>query len=408
MYELLRKNPTFGKLTGINLLSKIGDKLFYTALLSAAAAMEEASLAVLVVSVSETLPILFSFFLGGLADRKRRKTAHLIINSLIRGILYLSVFGLLYFQNSFLVIVGISLLNFCSDILGNYSAGLAAPFTKLLVKDEDLEQAQSFTNTGSQLINIMGNFLGSVLLSLFLMKDLALLNAGIFFAVGLGFYVIKKSLSVGEERLKVPDMTTSLVKSALNTLRLLYHQRKLFNDLLQLALMNGFFGGIMPIFVLFLAASQKQVFSTPITISIFSIVTTGLVIIGNILSPTFWQKTSNVRLANCSAIGIVLCAFGLFAQQMGVVLVGNAIVSFLTGLMAPRFSAQIVRYFPAELMGSVISTVNGILVIIPPITALLFPLLAMSTLETAYLGIVFYALLIWLINYFLKGVKKNQ
>ncbi|MHC5249280.1 MFS transporter [Enterococcus sp. LJL90] len=406
MLNLIRNNPLFGKLTGINLVSKIGDKLFYTALLAAAASIQEANIAVMVVSVSETLPIFFNLISGGLADRTRNKSFYLVLTSIIRGLLYLSVFGLLFFESSLAIIMGIAALNFFSDLLGNFSSGLVAPFTKLLVADQDLEMAQSLTNTGSQLINITGNFLGSFLLTFFFMNDLALVNALLFFFVALGFFLIRKALNESEINLSRVSTKTSLVQTALQTLKKLYHQKKLFNDLLQLALMNGFFGGMTPIFVLFVTESQQIVYSTPMTISLFSIVTTGFVIGGNILSPRVWQNVKNRTMSNIAAGGMIICTAGLIAQNLLIVLVGNGIISFLSGLMAPRFSAMIVRIFPAESMGSIMSTVNGLLVVIPPITALLFPLLAMNSLLSAYLGILIYAFFIIIINSFLKIIPK--
>ncbi len=69
MFNFFKKNKLFTQLASINLVSKIGDKLFYTAMLTTATSLPDGSIAVMVVSASETLPILISLFLGVVADR---------------------------------------------------------------------------------------------------------------------------------------------------------------------------------------------------------------------------------------------------------------------------------------------------------------------------------------------------
>ena len=87
MFKFIRKNASFAQLASINLFSKTGDRLFYTAMLTLAA-LPEANLAVMIVSISETLPVLLSFLLGSLADRRNNKIELLINNSFFRTFLY--------------------------------------------------------------------------------------------------------------------------------------------------------------------------------------------------------------------------------------------------------------------------------------------------------------------------------
>lgn len=58
--------------------------------------------------------------------------------------------------------------NFISDLAGNYSSALVTPFTKNLVKAEDMEQAQGIISMTTQLINVLATFAGATLLSFFL------------------------------------------------------------------------------------------------------------------------------------------------------------------------------------------------------------------------------------------------
>lgn len=91
MRYFFKNNKLFSRLVGINLLSKVGDRLFYTAMLTVAASLQDASLAVMVVSASETLPILISLFLGPIADKQEQKLRQLVSSSLFRVLMYLGI-----------------------------------------------------------------------------------------------------------------------------------------------------------------------------------------------------------------------------------------------------------------------------------------------------------------------------
>ena len=80
MIEFIRNNKLFSKLAGINLVSKVGDRLFYTAMLTIATSLPSGGIAVMIVSASETLPILLSLFLGVVADKQKNKVRLLIIS----------------------------------------------------------------------------------------------------------------------------------------------------------------------------------------------------------------------------------------------------------------------------------------------------------------------------------------
>lgn len=81
----------------------------------------------MIVSVSETLPILLGFVLGNIADRQQNKIKDLINNSLVRTFIYFIIGLLCKYQATFVLLLGIALMNFISDLLGNYSSALITP-----------------------------------------------------------------------------------------------------------------------------------------------------------------------------------------------------------------------------------------------------------------------------------------
>ncbi|MDN6736294.1 MAG: MFS transporter [Tetragenococcus koreensis] len=201
MFKFIRKNASFAQLASINLFSKTGDRLFYTAMLTLAASLPEANLAVMIVSISETLPVLLSFLLGSLADRRNNKIELLINNSFFRTFLYLFIGLLFNYSTTFPLVLCIAALNFVSDLSGNYSSALVAPFSKLLVQPKDMQRAQGIISITAQLVNIVATFAGSILLTFFIAGTIAYINAMLFFIVGISYIFIRSKLLVVEKDL---------------------------------------------------------------------------------------------------------------------------------------------------------------------------------------------------------------
>ena len=113
MQKLYQTEPLFFKLASITLFSKIGDRLFYTALLSGATLLTtHRGLAVIIISLSETLPLLLGFILGSLADQCLNKLKALSQTSLLRCFFYLVISLLAGYSTTFTFILMIAWLNF--------------------------------------------------------------------------------------------------------------------------------------------------------------------------------------------------------------------------------------------------------------------------------------------------------
>ncbi len=395
MFTLIKNNKLFTKLTGINLISKVGDKLFYTAMLTTASSLPQANLAVMIVTVSETLPILFSFLLGNISDQMQQKTKNIMSNALLRATIYFIIGLLFHYNHTLKLLIIMASLNFLSDLLGNYSSALVAPFSKILVPQEEMGEAQSLVSLSSQLVNVLANFAGSFLLAIFLVSTVAYINSFIFFLVAIGYALIRKKLVIEEQRIPVQLTKENIFRTTVKTFSSIFKNKTVFNELTQLALINGFFGGITPIFVMYLNIHPQQIISSnAITISLFSGLITIFMIIGNTLSPTYLKKISNKRLAIFANIFIVLTVLGLLGANLLSILFCVSCISFFIGIISPRFTANIINQYPAEKLGGIVTTVNSLLVVVPPITGLIFPALALINIQIAYTCFLIYGLLL--------------
>lgn len=389
MHKFLQTNPLFVKLTSILLFSKIGDRLFYTALLSSAALTAHSDLAVMLVSLSETLPLLFGFILGTFADRCPNKTLRLVQAGWARTLIYLGI-GLIFDDPVTLaLIITATLLNFCSDLGGVYSTALITPFTKILVPTTEMQQAQGFLSIGTQIFNVLATFLGSFLLIFISSQQLALVNSLIFLIVTLSFQSLSSKLHSTQRELP-QQATVSLGKALRQNLHTLYHDRLLFSILIQLTLLNGFFGGLTPLFALLAKDSQQLTkLALPLKLALLSGVITVAMILGDLYCTKLFTKTCLPQLALLADILTIFSAGAFFLQNIYLILVTSGVTAFLLGIIAPRFSAQILNTFSVTQLGGITAIINSCLVIMPPLTSLLFPLLANFGL--AYSGLIIYS-----------------
>ncbi len=399
MLSIMKQHRLFAQLTSINLLSGIGDRLFYTAMLTLAASLPQADLGIMIVTVSESLPILFSFLLGNLADRMPHKSQKLLRNALGRAAIYLVIGLLIRYDSTLKIIVMMAALNFLSDLLGNYSSALGAPFIKLLVPAKNMESAQSLVSLTSQLVAVAANFAGSFLLGIVMISSIAYINSAVFMVTAIGYALIQKKLADKETTITMASSHENILATTLKTITKIVKNRPVCHDIMQLALVNGFFGGLTPVFVMFLNQHPEQViFSNAMTISLLSGLSTLFIIIGNILSPIKLRQFSNKQLMTFADSFICLTAVGFLMSNLLSILLAMSGLSLLIGMILPRFTANIISSYPPENLGGIMTTVNSLLVLAPPLTGLLFPAIALVNLKIVYLCFLGYGIGVMLIG----------
>lgn len=398
MRYFFKNNKLFSRLVSINLLSKVGDRLFYTAMLTVAASLQDASLAVMVVSASETLPILISLFLGPIADKQEQKLRQLVSSSLFRVLMYLGIAFIFRYPPTVMLIFLAAFFNLLSDVSGNYSTALFSPFTKTLVKPENMQEAQGLVSLGTQLVTILSTFIGASLLLVFSESSLAATNAIVFLIVAIFYWMIHPQLKMYES-----NMTISKEKNAFRVVKENFKSfltdHVFFINLVQLAMLNGFFGGLTPLFALFIKENcELATLSKPLKISILSGIITFFMIIGNVLTNKIFKKQSIFIINILADLAILLVGLGFVMNSIWIIWGGNAFLAFLLGIVSPRFSADVVNRYPVERIGGIVTSVNSLLVLAPPVTSLIFPTLSTISIHLAYIGLLAYAVLLILFS----------
>ncbi|AEA01710.1 MULTISPECIES: MFS transporter [Aerococcus] len=406
MINFIKNNKLFVRMTGINFLSKIGDNLFYTAMLSAAIILPNSKLAVLIVSISESLPILISIFFGVIADKQKGKINQLIGSSLFRSLMYICISIIFRYPQSLLLLLLASFMNLLSDISGNYATALFSPFTKTMIAPQDMETAQGFVSVGTQLVAVFATFTGSLLLTIYSKSMLAIINASIFLLIAFLYYLLKPSLKAQGFKIKsfTNTKTLSIVKENLTSF---ISNHSLLINLIQLAMLNGFFGGQTPLFALFIEENNQLNFlSNPFKIALLSGIITLSMILGSSLTTYILKKQSIFHINILSDCFIVIIAMAYLYNNIWGILVGNSCLAFLLGIVSPRFSANVINQYPVDRLGGVITVINAFLVIIPPLTSVIFPMISTINLKLAYICLIAYALILIIISVLTNKIAK--
>lgn len=190
----LLKNRLFMIGFASDMLSNFGDVMYYLALMAYVLQLPDPKLAIALVSVSETLPILTGFVMGYWADRTPDKVKTILQTLLFRVFLYVLVGFVMGFEPGLWVVLVASVINFLSDISGQYENGLFTPLSLRIVSDEDRSDSIAFRQAVASILNIGFQSVGAVLVSLMTYQALAFVNAATFALSALILFTIRSSL----------------------------------------------------------------------------------------------------------------------------------------------------------------------------------------------------------------------
>ncbi|HFI0614008.1 TPA: MFS transporter, partial [Streptococcus suis] len=163
-----------------DLISNFGDTLYYLALMNYVLLLPDTKFALGMITASETLPILAGLFIGIWADKTKNKLDTILATLLVRVGLYTLVGFLMGFTPALWVVAVVCVINFLSDLAGQYENGLYMPVSLRVVAAEDRETAMAFKMTVKNLLQIAFQASGAILIGFMSYQNLAFFNAGTF------------------------------------------------------------------------------------------------------------------------------------------------------------------------------------------------------------------------------------
>lgn len=381
--SIIKKYPLYQKIILNNFISTLGDSMYYIALMTYAAQFTNSSLAITIVSLSESIPFIFASPLGSLADMSEHKATKICYSGLIRGVLYLSVGFLIGFQQSMMLLVGISLINFISDNVGKFSNSLFYPFVPLIVEQDDLEEAQGLNGAISNIVAIIAQFVGAYLLGLFSYQLLAVINSMTFFATALIVLSMKKSLDTLEkEHLdKHENISLSAIwKQMVFAIKETTKNKQFFKLILVFAGLNGLSSAISPLLSIILAKDSALIIdSFSFTFALIQGLTSIGVILGSLFGTKLFKRLELEQFTQLILFFMALLVCSILLKNIYLLLGFQFILGLLIGILNPKFNAKLMKEIPLDKLATIAGGVSTMLMFFPPITIFIF-----TTLATAF------------------------
>lgn len=358
--QLLRHNPLYRTLLTSGAVSALGDSIYYIALLTYASRFPKPSLAILLVSLSETLPGVLSVFLGVLSDRTAAKARRLVATFWLRGGCCILIGLLMGLDSAWPLLLAIVLLNFVSDVTGRYAASLQFPFMVQVVEDRQLEQASGLNSAVQRVMGVLSQWAGSFLILWFSFRTLAWLNGATFAAGGIMLGLILKQLiqvekagAPGAEEGPIPakapfwnQMKQSIV--------LLTANKRVFPVVIQVTLVNAALFPLSALFSMYVAAGGGFVVrSFSFSIALFSTVGSVGVILGNLASAGLCKNTALRKIIGWSYGSVLGYCAGLFLHMPVLALFMYTLACACVGLLSPKYGALFARNVDRQQLASV-------------------------------------------------------
>ncbi|PXY86000.1 MFS transporter [Lactobacillus melliventris] len=390
--DIFLRNTNYRKFSLASWLSSAGNILFYLALMTYASRLKNYSLALSLIAITESLPNLIQSLSGYLADRTKNKYHVIVWLAIIRFALYLLV-GLLFATNIsgwnlVLLVIG---LNFISDLSGKYSGGLQTPLIVSLVGENEMSEAQGFTNGISQLITMIAQFAGSGLLLFMSYSGLAIVNAITFLVAGIiyaniGMNVKKQEVNKQPEEVNTQKFGATIVSS----LKQVKQANGLLTIVLVIALLNGLLSTVEPLISIVLAGNKNMLIGNySFTIAVVSTVAAIGMASGSAIGTKIFKNTSLFLIVLADTIATITLAIAIIYGNIFASLFCLTILGFLAGIVSPKLLQWLVTTVDRKILSSSVGLLNTILVMAGPLTTTVFTSIASATNITyALYGII--------------------
>lgn len=359
----LLSNKLFISLFSADMLSNFGDGLYYLALMNYVALLPDPKLGLAAVSLSETLPMLFSFAIGIKADQSKKKLELILGTLLLRVGLYSLVGLLMGLSPSLWVVLVASLINFVSDLAGQYENGLYSPIGLRIVAAEDREQAAAFRSTFSSLLGLVFQASGAVLVGLMSYQSLAFFNAGTFAVVALIMLGLRPAIQhlLDRDPIKVVKQTEAkqsifvdMWQSSKQVFGFIKESPILKQLMIIVPIINALSSVLSTIFVLSLTQNPELVWvNLAFSLSASSIIFMLGNIVGGSLGMTVAQKWDVVLIARLLAVAPSLIFASLFWLNTPMLFLSLFVIASLIGIINPKLNAMIVNTMPEEHLATI-------------------------------------------------------
>ena len=413
------KNQLYLKVLLSDLISNLGDTLYFIALMTYVTELKDSNLAVSIINLSETIPILFTVFFGIIADRTLNKVETIIKTLWIRVGLYLVVAMVMNFKASIMVVILASMVNLVSDTLGQFENGLFYPISNRIVEKSEREEAMAFRQTVTSTMNIVNQSLGAFLITILSFFHLALINS-LTFAISLFIMLVIKH-QIDDDYDDYDDQTSSstgstfqfraLFSEIMSNLKLsikhLFSISNMKAALLVIPILNGSLAILTPLVVVNLSkGSALTIMNTATTISLLGISTVAGGILGGafILISKRFKSLSIGALLKMNLMTVLLSFVAFYYQNIYFMLFASFLSSVFVSALNPKMGAIIFNHIDETKLATIFGGMVTYFQMGDVISRLLFSTLVIY-LPSNYIAVVYMVLVLLAFLYTIKKVE---
>ncbi|HEL2006627.1 TPA: MFS transporter [Streptococcus suis] len=391
-----------------DLISNFGDTLYYLALMNYVLLLPDTKFALAMITASETLPILAGLFIGIWADKTKNKLDTILATLVVRVGLYAFVGFLMGFAPALWVVAVVCVINFLSDLAGQYENGLYMPVSLRVVAAEDRETAMAFKMTVKSLLQIAFQASGAILIGFMSYQKLAFFNAGTFLVslaimAGLrpAFAKLLKENPIQE--VEQTETEAGLIKGIGQSLKESYQAIQkiplLKVSILTIAGINTVFSAISPLVILSMKEfSDFVIVNSGITLAlVFNLFSVGY-ILGSSLGMAFFKHISLSNLLKCCT-GLSITLFvGFYLHNIYIVMATILVTTMTTGIINPKLYALIMNELPEDKLAT-INAGMGTIFNIGMVAGQALVALMVTVLSVTSISLIFLLLSVGLVSY---------
>ncbi|HEM3461453.1 TPA: MFS transporter [Streptococcus suis] len=401
-----------------DLISNFGDTLYYLALMNYVLFLPDTKFALAMITASETLPILSGLFMGIWADRTKNKLDTILATLVLRVGLYALVGFLMGFAPALWIVTVVCVVNFLSDLAGQYENGLYMPLSLRVLEAEDRETAMAFKNTVGGILMIVFRFSGAILIGYMSYQNLAFFNAGTFLVslaimAGLrpAFAKLLKDNPIQEA--EQTETEAGLVKGIGQSLKESYQVIQnipvLKTSILTIAGINTFVSAVSPLVILAMKEfSDFVIVNSGITLAlVFNLFSVGY-ILGSSLGMAFFKQISLSKLLKfCTGLSVILFV-GFYFHNIYIVMAVILLNTMTTGIINPKLYALIMNELPEDKLAT-INAGMGTIFNIGMLVGQALVALMVTVLSATSISLIFLLLSVGLVSYtILTGAKPEK
>lgn len=395
-----------------DLISNFGDTLYYLALMNYVLLLPDTKFALAMITASETLPILAGLFIGIWADKTKNKLDTILATLVVRVGLYAFVGFLMGFTPALWVVAVVCVINFLSDLAGQYENGLYMPVSLRVVAAEDRETAMAFKMTVKNLLQIAFQASGAILIGFMSYQNLAFFNAGTFlFSLAImaglrpAFAKLLKESPIQE--VEQTETEAGLIKGIGQSIKDSYQAVQnipvLKASIVTIASLNAIFTALSPLVILNMKEfSDFVIVNAGTTVALISILFSVGSILGSSIGMALFKNISLTDLLKFSTLMPVLLFSGFFLHNIYVVLAVIFVTAVTLGIFNPKMSALVMNELPEDKLATVGGGIDAFcqigMVAGQALVALMVTLLSATSISLIFLllsvGLVSYTILV--------------